>query len=281
MSFNLVEIRDMMRVAIIKSRLLREGILKSQWGEIVGELSKKSFVMFLREKKLFIGVENSMWIQHMNFQKKNIIKKVNEFLNGEYIEDIIFRVGKKNIDEYFLEELEEDDMEEINLDEISLTEDEEKEIELRLLEIDEKLRGRLKGILEKSYKRKKFLKLHGYKKCQCGAYYKSGDNKCAVCKNKEILERESFIMGELKKGELLSYSQALKKVDGLTEKEYQRIKLKELSKLKNEIDIRLKNSNEKKALELGKLYFLIELGKIDAKELEKRAKEFIEILKIN
>ena len=85
MDKNLVDVRDLMEAAITKSRLLKEGILKSEWDKIVGELSKKSFVIFLKQGKLFVGVENSIWIQQMNFQKQSIIKKTNEFLGGDYI----------------------------------------------------------------------------------------------------------------------------------------------------------------------------------------------------
>jgi hypothetical protein len=67
----------------------------------------------------------------------------------------------------------------------------------------------------------------------------------------------------------------------LTEREYERIKLKKLSKIKKDIDIYLRNRNKTVALELAKLYFTIDLGSIDDNHIERKAKEFIEILKIN
>jgi hypothetical protein len=277
---NLVNVSDLMEVAITKSRLLKEGILKSEWDKIVGDLSKKSFVIFLKDKKLFIGVENSIWIQQMNFQKQMIIKKINEFLGGTYVEELIFKIGKKDTKEYFLDEEKDHELEVIDLDTVSLTAEEYREIELELEEIkDEDIRKHTKVVLEKSYKRKKYLKLHGYRKCSCGIYYSSKEPMCAVCMNKKVLELEETLMGAFKNKRLLKYSQAVKQIENLTEKEYERIKLKKLSKIKKDIDIYLRNRKKEEAFKLAKLYFAIDLGSVDDNHIEKRASEFIEILK--
>ena len=127
---NLVDVSDLMEVAITKSRLLKEGILKSEWDKIVGELSKKSFVIFLKQGKLFVGVENSIWIQQMNFQKQSIIKKTNEFLGGNYVSEIIFKIGKKDTKDYFLDEKERDDS--IDLNSVTLTDEEYLQMEEEL-----------------------------------------------------------------------------------------------------------------------------------------------------
>jgi len=276
---NLVNVSDLMEVAITKSRLLKEGILKSEWDKIVGELSKKSFVIFLKDRKLFVGVENSIWIQQMSFQKKSIIEKINEFLGGNYVEEIIFKIGKKDTKEYFLDEEEDRELEVIDLDTVSLTVDEYREIEAELEEIkDENIRKYTKVVLEKSYKRKKYLKLHGYRKCECGTYYSSKEPMCAVCMNKKVLELEEILMGAFKNKKLLKYSQAAKVIENLTEKEYNRIKLKKLSKIKKDIDIYLRNRKEEIAFELAKLYFTIDLGSVDDNHIERKAEEFISII---
>jgi hypothetical protein len=282
MTQNLVEVSDLMEVAITKSRLLKEGILKSEWDKVVGELSKKSFVIFLRDGKLFVGVENSIWIQQMNLQKQVIIEKINDFLGGNYINDLVFKIGKKKTEDYFLDDddnLSEDD-EKMDLDTITLTSEEYLEIEKELEEIKgDHIRHMTKGVLEKSYKRKKYLKLHGYKPCQCGIYYKSKEPMCAICMNKKVLEVEETLMKAFKNKELLKYPQAVKEIENLTEKEYKRIKLKKLSKIKKDIDIYLKDRKSEQAFELAKLYFTIDLGNLDDDYIEKRVKEFIEILK--
>jgi hypothetical protein len=277
---NLVNVSDLMETAIIKSRLLKEGILKSQWDKIVGELSKKSFVIFLKDGKLFVGVENSIWIQQMTFQKSMIIEKINEFLGGEYIKEIIFKIGKKDTKEYFLDEEKDSDLEVMNLEEILLTQEEYQRIEDELVKIkDEKIRKQTEKVLEKSYKRKKYLKLHGYRKCECGVFFSSTEPMCAICMNKKVLELEETLMRGFKNKKLLKYSVAVKEIINLTEKEYERIKLKKLSKIKKDIDIYLRNRNKEKAFKLAKLYFTIELGSVDDHHIERKAEEFIEILK--
>ena len=273
-----MKVSDLMEAAIVKSRLLKEGILKSEWEKIVGELSKKSFVIYLKNKKLVVGVENSIWIQQMNFQKQVIIKNINDFLGGDYVEELIFKIGKKSTEEYFLDE-EIVEEENIDLDSIFLTEGDYKEIERELEEIkDEKIKEYTKKVLEKSFKRKKYLKLHGYRRCTCGVYYKSPEPMCAICMNKKVLEVEEFLMKGFKKGKYLTYEEAIKEINTLTEKEYSRIKLKKLSKIKKEIDIYLKARKMDIAFELAKLYFIIDLGRVDDNYIERKAKEFIELL---
>ena len=278
MAKNLVDVKDLMEVAITKSRLLKEGILKSEWDKIVGELSKKSFVIFLKQGKLFIGVENSIWIQQMNFQKQSIIKKINEFLGGHYVEEIVFKIGRKDTKDYFLGEEKKENF--IALDSITLTEEEYLEIEEELEGIkNDLIKKQTRVVLEKSYKRKKYLKLHGYKQCKCNIYYSSKEPMCAICMNKEVLKLEETLMRAFKNRKLLKYSCAIKEIKNLQEKEYKRIKLKKLSKIKKNIDIYLRERKNDMAFELAKLYFVIDLGRLDDEYIEKRAMEFIEILK--
>lgn len=275
---NLVDVSDLMEAAITKSRLLKEGILKSEWDKIVGELSKKSFVIFLKQGKLFVGVENSIWIQQMNFQKQSIIVKTNEFLGGDYVSEIIFKIGKKDTKDYFLNEKERDDS--IDLDSVILTAEEYLQMEEELKEIkDDFIKKQTKVVLEKSYKRKKYLKLHGYKQCKCGIYYSSPEPMCAICMNKEVLKLEETLMKAFKDRKMLKYSQAVRGIEDLTEKEYNRIKLKKLSKIKKNIDIYLRDRKDEMAFELSKLYFIIDLGELEDEYIDRRAEEFIQLLK--
>jgi len=278
MGKNLVDVSDLMGTAIIKSRLLKEGILKSEWDKIVGELSKKSFVIILKQGKLFVGVENSIWIQQMNFQKQSIIEKTNEFLGGDYVSEIIFKIGKKDTKDYFLDEKERDDS--IDLDSVTLTDEEYFQMEEELVGIENDLiKKQTRVVLEKSYRRKKYLKLHGYKQCKCGIYYSSIEPMCAICMNKEVLKLEETLMRAFKDGKMLKYSQAVKVIESLTEKEYNRIKLKKLSKIKKNIDIYLRDRKDNMAFELSKLYFRIDLGELEDEYIERRAEEFIQLLK--
>ena len=280
MNKNVVDVKDLMEVAITKSRLLKEGILKSEWDKIVGELSKKSFVIFLKQGKLFVGVENSIWIQQMNFQKQAIIKKINEFLGGEYVSEIIFKIGRKDTKDYFLGEEKKENS--IDLNSVTLTAEEYLEMEEELEGIkNDLIKKQTRVVLEKSYKRKKYLKLHGYKQCRCKIYYSSKEPMCAICMNKEVLKLEETLMRAFKNRTLLNYSSAIKEIENLQEKEYERIKLKKLSKIKKNIDIYLRERKNDMAFSLAKLYFAIDLGRLDDEYIERRAMEFIEIISNN
>ena len=97
--------------------------------------------------------------------------------------------------------------------------------------------------------------------------------------NKEVLKLEETLMRAFKNKKMLKYPQAVKEIESLTEKEYDRIKLKKLSKIKKDIDIHLRNRKDNLAFELSKLYFIIDLGELEDEYIERRAEEFIQVLK--
>lgn len=245
----------------------------------------------MRGKKLFVGVENSIWIQQMTFQKKTIIKKINDFLGDEYIEELIFKISRKPTEELFFNEesrlviegeLKTDNEESLDLDSITLSPEDHAKIQVEIKKLgalSEEIKTHTKNLLEKSYKRKKYFKLHGYKECKCGVQYNSLDSMCAICINKETLKLEEFLMGAFKQKKLLKYNEETKELSSFTEKEYDRIKLKKLSKIKKDIDIYLKNRKDHLAFELAKLYMVIELGDLTNDYIEKRAEEFLQVLK--
>ena len=87
-------IGNMIERAIEKSRRLKEGILKAQWKNITGKLSEKSQVLYIKESVLYVAVENSSILHFMEINKKKYINKVNEILNGNIVNDILFRISK-------------------------------------------------------------------------------------------------------------------------------------------------------------------------------------------
>ena len=95
----MIEIENIGRMierAIEKSRRLKEGILKAQWKKIAGKLSEKSQVLYIREDILYVVVENSSVLHFMELNIKKYINKVNEILNGNIINNILFRISKIN-----------------------------------------------------------------------------------------------------------------------------------------------------------------------------------------
>lgn len=278
----LIEVKDMMAGAIGKSRMLKEGILKGNWDKIVGELSKKTQVLYLKEKTLFIGVEGSIWVQHMTLEKKKIIEKVNKFLGGLYITDLGFKIREKPVEDLFKDGKE--GMEyKLDLDRIELTSEDKREIEKEIEGIkDLEIKKKTRFLLEKSIKRKRYLKLHGYKICKCGASFNSPGSLCAICLNEKTLELERNLIQGFKKNRYLKYSTidtTTDKFKGLNEKEYERIKLKKLSKIKKDIDIYNQLGKNHLVRDLARRYLVIEIGETNVEKIEKRLDEFIDVLK--
>ena len=171
-------IGKMIEMAIEKSRRLKEGILKAQWKKIAGKLSEKSQVLYIKEDILYIAVENSSVLHFMELNKKKYINKVNETLNVNIINNILFRVSKINENEIY------DDMymDNNNLSEEEVSEDKYSKIDLDEMSIFQKIEH-----LKKSAERKEQRLLNaGYKKCpKCGAYFKGNEDICKICRNKE------------------------------------------------------------------------------------------------
>ena len=67
---------------------------EAAWREAAGELiAQYSRVGSLRRGKLEVTVAHSTLLQELGFQKPQLVKKLNELLPGQAIEDLKFRVG--------------------------------------------------------------------------------------------------------------------------------------------------------------------------------------------
>lgn len=97
----IVEMDSMILEAMKKSNTLRTAMLIGKWEEIVGKVHKISEVIGIREKVLFVRVESSTYLHFMNMKKYEYIQKINEYLQGDYINNIVFRTGKINIENKF------------------------------------------------------------------------------------------------------------------------------------------------------------------------------------
>ena len=66
----------------------------SLWDRAVGEtISKHTRPEAFKGKLLLVNVTSSTWMHHLQFQKNTIIKKVNEALGKELVEEIKFKIG--------------------------------------------------------------------------------------------------------------------------------------------------------------------------------------------
>ena len=80
---------------LIKTAGLEKGIAQQKaleiWSEIVGEtVSKNTEPISIEHGILNIKTATPVWRQELQFQKKNIIEKLNKKLNKKLIKDIRF-----------------------------------------------------------------------------------------------------------------------------------------------------------------------------------------------
>jgi hypothetical protein len=73
---------------------MREYALQQRWTEIVGpQVGHHTFPDSIRHHKLYLVVENSVWMQHLLYLKPDLLAKINTAAEGDPLTDIVFRVG--------------------------------------------------------------------------------------------------------------------------------------------------------------------------------------------
>lgn len=75
---------------------IKNGMLEiwNLWPNIVGEaIARDSRPAAFKEKTLIVHVSGSIWIQELQFLKKDIIQSVNDSLGTNLIDNIKFRIG--------------------------------------------------------------------------------------------------------------------------------------------------------------------------------------------
>ena len=77
----------------MESKLLEHKLLK-HWPEIAGEpVASHTRPDQIKFKKLYLIVENSVWLQHLTFLKPELIGKINAAAGSAMITDVVLRVG--------------------------------------------------------------------------------------------------------------------------------------------------------------------------------------------
>ncbi len=75
---------------------IRENRLIGAWEQIVGQgVAEATEPARLQNRTLQVKVANSVWMQQLQFHKKLIIQKVNQFLGGPFLQDLRFVLGEK------------------------------------------------------------------------------------------------------------------------------------------------------------------------------------------
>lgn len=78
----------------LETRLV-EVRIQQQWPGLVGEpISSHTWPVQIRFHKLYLLVENSVWLQQLTFLKPALLAKLNAEAGSELLTDIVLRVGE-------------------------------------------------------------------------------------------------------------------------------------------------------------------------------------------
>ncbi len=69
--------------------------LQTQWRDIVGDvLAVHTWPTRIRFRKLFIAVDNSVWLHQLMYLKSTLMEKIQSEAPDLYLRDIVFRIGE-------------------------------------------------------------------------------------------------------------------------------------------------------------------------------------------
>lgn len=269
MSQGIHNVKDIVGDALKSSRLLKQGIIKGNWEQIVGkDLGRKTYVAGVKERVLYVNTENPVMLHQLSFVKGNMLEEVNKFLGIDYIKDIMFRVKKREVVDFFDDEVEEDSFEpnqiKLNSSYKEFIEDETSVIE------DPEIRNRIKKIMELSKKKEKFLLDEGNKKCiNCGVIFSGSGKICINCYNEERKNKIAEIYEEIKDNPYLVYKDILKILPDLREEEYEDIRVKIKERVKILMYKEINKDNEEEFRYYARIYFILETGIKDKFEIDR------------
>jgi len=82
---------------VLSSLGIKKGIERQRaivvWDKVVGrDIRRHTKPRYVRGKKIWVDVDDPIWIQQLSFLKSKILKKLNTELGEEHIVDIIFKL---------------------------------------------------------------------------------------------------------------------------------------------------------------------------------------------
>ena len=197
-----------------------EQSVKYHWQDIVGEdVARHVSCGNFSRGTLTVHADSSVWSHQVLMKKREMMKKINEFAGDKIVKDIRIQTGYQakfreinkdlpNLD-YYLNQimLEEDTIQDIDHMTASVT--------------DDKLKIKLKSILEKQKKLDKLKVAHGYHPCSiCGTLCEKKETYCHFCRRQKRLEKRNKIRTTLLGAPFLTYAK-LSSIVPCTSAEYQ------------------------------------------------------------
>jgi len=258
-----------------KNQFLKKELLSAKWEEIVGKpLAQRSEPVFIKENRLHIKVENSIWIQQMQMLEKKIIQNVNDFLKKKEITKLYFKVGKRE-KKYKLKK--EEEINKIDIEDIVLSK-EEIYILKRTVSIieNEEIKLKMYKLLSNNKKREIVLQKSGYKKCKrCESLFRGSEDICGICQNKKEKEKQIKIMEILKTNLGISFLEMKQLFQKVNKDEYLHAKNILKDRIKKEINIAKEEKKEEKMFDLAYEYFILETGIRNKRILYSKVNNFL------
>ncbi|WP_429191055.1 DciA family protein [Fusobacterium sp. PH5-44] len=92
---------------IKKNPKFKEGYIRANWKEIVGNLETKASIYYLKDDKLFVKVDNSTILHFMKMNSNRYVEKINELFHKmefyeereeteKFIKELHFMINNKN-----------------------------------------------------------------------------------------------------------------------------------------------------------------------------------------
>jgi len=76
---------------------IREQKILDVWNQLVGKaIAEVSQPVRVRNRSLQVKVTHPVWMQQLQFHKKLIIQKVNEFFGGPFLQELRFVLGERD-----------------------------------------------------------------------------------------------------------------------------------------------------------------------------------------
>ncbi len=157
--------------------------IAQNWKECVGNrVDLKTAISYLNKKKLYVKTYNNSWAANLTSIKSEIIKKLNEKIAPNIVEDIIFHSAyplkkKKNVEEKNKKEYQ------LNKEELSKIEETASKIE------NDKIKKEFVELMTKDMKYKLEKIDNGGSECPICKCIHEKKGLCIFCKNKFIENR--------------------------------------------------------------------------------------------
>ena len=185
---------------------------KYHWKDIVGDdVARHVSCGKFSRGTLTVHTDSSVWSHQVLMQKRTLMKKINEFAGDKIVKDIRIQTGYQA------------KFRELNKDlQITLEEEILQEIESKTSSVtDDKMRYKLRSILEKQKKLDRLKVAHGYHPCSiCGTLCEKKETYCITCRRQKRQEKRNKIKTTLLGAPFLTYAK-LNSIVPCTNTEYQ------------------------------------------------------------